>query len=150
MYIIRDLNNKKVLFKNETFLNTVKKYQEIINKTNIYGNLIIEYKKERKNKEMKEMEKLISLLKENKIPFEVKESYNNSKQVFYPNVENKIIDVICFNGSFGYENGLLEIMNKGKVTGHLTAQEVFKRIMRKENTKWLKKLTLRKRNIYYL
>ena len=48
MYIIRDLSSKKILFRNKNYLKTIKEYQEIINKTNIYDNLIIEYKKERK------------------------------------------------------------------------------------------------------
>lgn len=59
-------------------------------------------------------------------------------QICYPDVEDSaeaICDVVCHSGSYGHENGLLEIMGLvdtdevgDDVEGFLTAQEVFSRI----------------------
>lgn len=83
---------------------------------------------------MTEMEKLITALVKNGIPFELACPYE-ALQVFYPNKESNVGDVICHKGSFGYEQGLLEVMGLtdnlcdfGNVEGYLTADEVFKRI----------------------
>ncbi len=81
-----------------------------------------------------EMSKLIEMLTAAGIPFEVNE-IQNTRQVCYPNIKNKICDAICFPGSYGYEDGLLEIMGLvdseavgDDVEGWLTAEKVFKRI----------------------
>lgn len=81
-----------------------------------------------------EMYKLINLLINAKIPFEVVELYD-TPQVCYPSRSSCICDAICHSGSYGHEQGLLEIMglNTGPdddVEGWLTAEEVFKKISR--------------------
>ncbi len=58
-----------------------------------------------------EMEKLIDLLIVANIPFEICHHWiNGSTQIFYPNRKEVICDVICFIGSYGGEEGLLETM----------------------------------------
>ena len=61
---------------------------------------------------------------------------------FYPNKENRVCDVILHIGSYGREQGLLEIMGLvdeekvgDEVEGYLTADECFNRIKKhfKEN-----------------
>lgn len=79
-----------------------------------------------------EMYKLINLLISAKIPFEVVELYD-TPQVCYPSNSSRICDVVCHSGSYGHEQGLLEIMGLNidttdDVEGWLTADEVFKRI----------------------
>ena len=76
--------------------------------------------------------KLINLLIKAKIPFEVVELLD-APQVCYPSKENCICDAICHSGSYGHNQGLLEIMGLNTdptdgVEGWLTAEEVFKRI----------------------
>lgn len=49
--------------------------------------------------------------------------------------EKKIWEVICHPGSYGYEQGLLEIIgsivqNNGLVEGYLTAEDVVKRLVK--------------------
>lgn len=81
-----------------------------------------------------EMIKLIKLLKESEIPFESDIDGFGSVQVFYPNIDNPICDVICNAYSFGGDRGLLEMMglvedeDGDSVEGHLWAEEVFERI----------------------
>lgn len=84
---------------------------------------------------MNEMSKLIALLEAAHVPYKTRPHWSGSIQVGYPNFENTVCDVICFPGSYGYEQGLLEIMglvNEEEigegVEGYLTATEVFQRI----------------------
>lgn len=85
-----------------------------------------------------EMNKLIELLEENGIPFETELDIFGGIQVFYPNEENAICDVICHEFSFGGNKGLLEMMglvecDDDAVEGYLKAKEVFKRIQKHYN-----------------
>ncbi len=82
-----------------------------------------------------EMEKLINMLEEANIPHEVVRHWSGTPQVFYPSKSDSICDVVSFNGSYGGDEGYLEIMGlvdsycKGdNVQGYLTAEEVFARI----------------------
>ena len=78
-----------------------------------------------------EINKLINLLTSENIPFETRKSWDNTCQILYPSIKNRICDVVCHSGSYGSEKGLLEIMgltSDEDVEGHLTATEVFKRI----------------------
>ena len=88
---------------------------------------------------MTEMKKLIAMLKEAEIPFELTEDVcrNPANQVWYPSHEEPVCDVICLEFSYGGTEGLLEIMglvdddfNDIGVEGYLTADEVFHRIKR--------------------
>lgn len=80
--------------------------------------------------------KLKEMLECEGIPFEFREVTDfEGYQLFYPNVENNVCDIILHNGSYGREQGLLEIMglvDKEKVgddvEGYLTADECFNRI----------------------
>lgn len=79
-----------------------------------------------------EMYKLINLLINAKIPFEVVELYD-TPQVCYPSNSSRICDAVCHSGSYGHEQGLLEIMGLSTdpdddIEGYLTAEEVYKRI----------------------
>lgn len=89
---------------------------------------------------MTEMAKLIKALEALEIPHEV--YYQNwfdknidYPQVFYPSKENAICDAICHPYSYGFDEGLLEIMGLvpdevgDDVEGHLTAEDVLKRII---------------------
>lgn len=87
-----------------------------------------------KKNNVNEMELLINLLKVSKIPFEITECWG-TPQVRYPSSENCICDAICHSWSYGYEDGLLEIMglvndDDNDVEGYLTAFEVFGRIQK--------------------
>ena len=86
---------------------------------------------------MNEMSKLIALLENAHVPYEARPHWNGTIQVGYPNFENPICDAVCFRGSYGYEQGLLEIMGLvdeeevgDSVEGYLTAVEVFQRIFK--------------------
>ena len=86
---------------------------------------------------MNEMSKLIALLETAHVPYETRPHWFGSTQIGYPNFENTICDVVCFRGSYGYEQGLLEIMGLvdeeevgDTVEGYLTATEVFQRIFK--------------------
>jgi hypothetical protein len=86
---------------------------------------------------MNEMSKLIALLENAHVPYEVRPHWDGTIQVSYPNFENPICDAVCFRGSYGYERGLLEIMGLvdaeevgDSVEGYLTAVEVFQRIFK--------------------
>lgn len=79
-----------------------------------------------------EMDSLIAMLEASEIPFEVGEIYG-TPQVFYPNRKNAVCDVICHWMSYGWKQGLLEMMgltkNGDEVEGYLTAWDVYKRIL---------------------
>lgn len=88
---------------------------------------------------MTELDKLEEYLKKNNIPYTRvdKSNYGMRHQIMvpeaYPNAE---WDAICHLGSFGYAQGLLEIMGAlvdetkdgDTVVGYLTAEDVIKRI----------------------
>ena len=83
---------------------------------------------------MTEMSKLFLLLAEADIPFETREIYN-TVQICYPSIEDTVCDAICHEYSYGFNEGLLEIMGLvdeeevgDTVEGYLTADEVFARI----------------------
>ena len=83
---------------------------------------------------MTEMEKLIKLLEEEKIPFETTECWD-APQVCYPSSNDRVCDAVCHSFSYGHELGLLEIMGLvdeeevgDSVEGYLTAEDVFERI----------------------
>lgn len=82
-----------------------------------------------------EMEKLINMLTEARVPYEIDEIFG-TPQVRYPNRENCICDAICHKYSYGFDLGLLEIMGLvneeevgDNVEGYLKAEEVFNRIL---------------------
>ena len=87
--------------------------------------------------------KLKEMLECEDIPFEFREMIDfGGYQLFYPNKENRVCDVILHIGSYGREQGLLEIMGLvdeekvgDEVEGYLTASECFNRIKKhfKEN-----------------
>ena len=83
---------------------------------------------------MTQMNVLIDLLNAANIPFELTADAcgNPSNQVWYPDEDDPVCDVICHQFSYGGDRGLLEIMslneNYNNVEGFLTAEEVFKRI----------------------
>lgn len=82
--------------------------------------------------ENNEMNKLIVMLCKADIPFDLAIHFGRP-QVIYPSVDNRICDAICHWGSYGHENGLLEIMGlcdgvDDDVVGWLTAEEVFEKI----------------------
>lgn len=84
-----------------------------------------------------ELDKLEEYLKKNNIPYKRVDEGMRRHQILvpeeYPNVE---WDAICQLGSYGYEDGLLEIMgvlvdekkDGDIVVGYLTAEDVVKRI----------------------
>ena len=81
---------------------------------------------------MTEMNKLIAILAMEEIPFEVIENiyWDNTPQVWIPNKKKPIADIICHSGSYGGNEGLLEIMADfsydnyhDSVKGYLTANE---------------------------
>lgn len=83
-----------------------------------------------------EMQKLMNLLDEAKIPYEIRDCFG-APQVVYPNSNpnEQVCDAVCHPGSYGYDCGLLEIMGLvdfktvgDDVEGWLTATDVFKRI----------------------
>lgn len=87
--------------------------------------------------DLKEFEKLMTLLKENSIPYEeiitppsegLSREYFHC-QILYPNKKYRISDVVIFRGSYGVEEGKLELMGLNDepdgVKGYMTAQEVF-------------------------
>lgn len=82
----------------------------------------------------KEIERLVKMLENNNIPFELTDDVmdNSNNQVWYPNYSKNICDVICHEYSYGGRDGYLEIMgltqNEDDVEGWLTAEEVFNRI----------------------
>ena len=88
------------------------------------------------NIDFAEMDKLEQLLVEADIPYE-KERMFGGKHLTYPRKgDDQVCSVILHKGSYGRHNGLLEIMGLltdeelecDTVAGHLTADEVFRRI----------------------
>lgn len=83
-----------------------------------------------------EMQKLITMLTDANIPFEVRDCWS-TPQVCYPTSADRICDAVCHFFSYGHESGLLEIMGLvdveevgDEVEGWLTAEEVFSRILK--------------------
>lgn len=81
---------------------------------------------------MIEMIKLITLLDANKVPYEINtQLLTGTLQVCYPNKQNVICDAVCHKYSYGYKQGLLEIMGlvdddiEDSVQGYLTGEQVF-------------------------
>lgn len=81
-----------------------------------------------------EINKLKEMLEMEKIPFTFRPLFGGY-QIIYPNVENNVCDVIIHNGSYGRQQGLLEIMGLvdeeevgDSVEGYLTATDCFNRI----------------------
>ena len=84
-----------------------------------------------------EMEKLIDMLKRKGLPFQ-HEQDENRNQVLLTRNGKPILSVICHFGSYGYEQGLLEIagddfltkeeLKYDSVVGYLTADHVMARI----------------------
>ena len=81
-----------------------------------------------------EMNKLIHLLHENNIPFEVgAEIYHDEAviQIFSPSAEDCLLDAVSHYYSYGGRRGLIELMGHGEgeritnydVVGWLTAKE---------------------------
>ena len=97
---------------------------------------------------MNELDKLEEYLKEHNIPYE-REDHEfdlnfNRHQIMIPGFGRPYEyewDAICHRGSYGYEQGLLEIYGNlvdvetdgDSVVGWLTAQDVIDRIERKKN-----------------
>ena len=90
----------------------------------------------KRKKEVTEMSKLMKLLDEANVPYEVQDCWG-TPQVCYPKSgEGQVCDAICHGFSYGHEEGLLEIMGLGdeeaigdSVEGYLTAEEVATRII---------------------
>lgn len=84
---------------------------------------------------MTHMERLVALLIDHYIPFEITEIWG-TPQVWYPCKKDAVCDVICHEFSYGWNKGLLEIMGLltdeeaevDSVVGYLTSNEVFERI----------------------
>ena len=101
----------------------------------------------RKETDLTELNKLEQLLREAGIPFQRTDSekipkeeverldyphYFDFHKITYPSETRPLSDVICYYGSYGWEDGLLEQMGLlppcvDSVQGHLTAEEVFSR-----------------------
>ena len=87
---------------------------------------------------MSELDKLEKYLKEHNITYERidKEGVFNRHQIIVKDEDGVVIwDAVCHFGSYGYEEGLLEIMgtlvrpeDRDSVAGWLTAEDVIKRI----------------------
>jgi len=83
----------------------------------------------------REIERLVEMLTKADIPFEVTDDAmgNSNNQIWYPNYEKNICDVICHEYSYGGKDGYLEIMGLSDnvyddVEGWLTAEQVFEKI----------------------
>lgn len=88
---------------------------------------------------MSELDKLEKYLKEHNIPYERIDDYEkviNRHQILVKDKDGDVIwDAICQRGSYGYVQGLLEIMGTlvrpedgGSVKGWLTAEDIISRI----------------------
>lgn len=89
---------------------------------------------------MSELNKLEKYLKEHGIKYDRNDREKTEKaldfhQIVVYNDEKPIWDVICHTGSYGYEQGLLEVMGSivskdvgDSVEGWLTADEIIKRL----------------------
>ena len=98
---------------------------------------------------MNQMVTLAEKLAQADIPFEIvymdEDIYSRAgesiPQIWYPNRDEAVCDVICHKYSYGGDRGLLEIMGlvseecDDAVEGWLTAEKVFKRISAHYNTK---------------
>ena len=84
----------------------------------------------------REMELLKRMLKEANIPYTIEKDFFGNDQIWYPSRENVICDVICNMASYGYSEGLLEMMGLltpeeeeyDSVIGWMTSIDVFTRI----------------------
>lgn len=86
------------------------------------------------------IKRLADMLLDHSIPFELATDAmgNDKNQIWYPSRDKSVCDVICYDGTYGYEHGLLEIMGLlteeeseiDSVVGWLTPEEVFERIWR--------------------
>lgn len=80
------------------------------------------------------LNELAEMLKNADIPYEM--SYNpftNSNILCYPSKRNRTADAIYFYGSYGYEEGLLEVGGRiveidDDAEGYVPAEEAFQRI----------------------
>lgn len=78
-----------------------------------------------------EMNKLIKLLAKKDLPFEVysfpgsKDDVDFGIQILAPTMQERKIDAVCHPYSYGYGDGLIEIMScrENDVVGWLTAEE---------------------------
>lgn len=89
---------------------------------------------------MSELDKLEKYLKEHNIPYdridEAEKGLIDRHQILVKDKDGDVIwDAICQRGSYGYGQGLLEIMGTlvgpedgGSVAGWLTAEDVIRRI----------------------
>jgi hypothetical protein len=87
---------------------------------------------------MSELDKLEEYLKKYNIPYERidEEGIFNRHQILVKDEDGVVIwDAVCHFGSYGYKEGLLEIMgtlvrpeDRDSVAGWLTAEDVIKRI----------------------
>jgi hypothetical protein len=87
---------------------------------------------------MSEMEKLEKYLKEKGYKYDRKQEqwgyYNINQIIVYDKEGKRQWDAICHRGSYGYEQGLLEIMGSivkpggDRVEGWLTAEDIIKRL----------------------
>lgn len=83
-----------------------------------------------------EMYKLINLLIQRKVNFEVQENFDTPMVIFLNADGHRFGDAICHRGSYGHERGLLEIMGLDiteeeygdAVLGYLTAEEVLEHL----------------------
>lgn len=83
-----------------------------------------------------EMEKLISMLENAGVEHEVgTHRLSGTKQVHVPNKENEIVDAVSFWGSYGGEDGMIEVWGEGfdDAIGYLTAEEAFEIITKVMN-----------------
>lgn len=70
------------------------------------------------------------MVKQANIPHEFTNFYDGWQIIIFNKDGYRLCDCVCHSGSYGNENGLLEIMFgnfTGDVEGWLTAEEVFKR-----------------------
>ena len=86
---------------------------------------------------MDEFDKLVKMLDDARIPYERCDGIE-IRRIHYPQNENFTCSAICGRGTYGNEKGLIEIMGlltpeeeeMDSVVGHLTAKEVFGRILK--------------------
>ena len=80
------------------------------------------------------LDNLAEMLKNAGIPYElVYNPFTNSNVLVYPNKENRVADALYFYGSYGYEQGLLEVGGRiveidDEVEGYVSTEEAFRRI----------------------
>ena len=83
----------------------------------------------------REIKRLVKMLENSNIPFELTDDVmgNSDNQIWYPNYNESICDVICHEYSYGGKDGYLEIMGLSEnhdddVEGWLIAEDVYNRI----------------------